>query len=176
MSTSTTIPAAGATGGPSTRSATPSPATPQKPRPSAPPQQPAPPPEKGHPSENEEKEGKKDPPAPEPVKTNPTVGDIVLVRLDHEVQRPMIITYAGTYDVNQPPTPQADALAPQLEYRLSGIVFCEPEDHARTLFRGWISGPIDPARIHGRPDRLAPFGYGEYLKEGTGIGQWSVRP
>ena len=61
------------------------------------------------------------------------------------------------------------------ELRLSGTVFCEPEDHTTPAFRLTPSA-TDPMRFHGRPERLTPACYATGLREGTGIGEWTTRP
>lgn len=94
----------------------------------------------------------------------PQIGDMVLVTMGPEIRRPLLITAAGM----QPIGPSS---APAEAFRLSGTLFCEPEDHVLPAFR-LLSTASDPARIHGRPDRLLPIAYGEHLAEGTGIGQW----
>ena len=85
------------------------------------------------------------------------VGDMVLVWVDLTLVRPMIVT----------------SLQP--EKRISGTLFCEPDDHTRPVFRGAIDRRNDPARIEGRPSANYPVGYGKSLQEGTGLGNWSRR-
>jgi hypothetical protein len=85
------------------------------------------------------------------------VGDTVLVWVDLTLVRPMIVT----------------SLQP--EKRISGTLFCEPDDHTRPVFRGAIDRRNDPARIEGRPSANYPVGYGKSLQEGTGLGNWSRR-
>lgn len=98
----------------------------------------------------------------------PQIGVIVLVRIDVETVRPLIVT-AAEY--------QAVALHPvQMEWRVSGLICCEPDDHTRAAFRGGGEILRDPARITGHPDRLLPLGRGESLREGDGIAQWRRRP
>lgn len=84
------------------------------------------------------------------------VGDIVLVKVDEQVRRPLLVSAAHP------------------DGSVSGSIFCEPEDHTRPAFRGWESG--DGARITGRPDRLLALGYGELLQPGSKLGQWIPRP
>lgn len=103
------------------------------------------------------------------------VGDLVLVRIDEGIRRPLLVTAVATLDIPERSTPTvAEASSPS--FRVSGTIFCEPEDHTRPAFRGWAAGGADPARITGRPDRLLPLGYGEHLVEGVGVGQWIRRP
>lgn len=99
------------------------------------------------------------------------LGDIVLVRLDATILRPMLVTATATVDV-APPL----AREPQLEFRINGTLFCEPEDHTTAAVRTLGQSGTDPARLIGRPDRLLPLCYGEYLKAGSEIGQWTKRP
>ena len=100
-------------------------------------------------------------------RTKPRIGDIVLVRLDPETVRPLIVTVSDYYGVLSNPV--------CMEWRVSGTICCEPEDHSRAAFRGGGELLKDPARIHGHPDRLLPLGYGELLREGDGIAQWRIR-
>ena len=86
-----------------------------------------------------------------------TVGDMVLVWVDLTLVRPMIVTSL------------------QAQGRISGTLFCEPDDHTRPVFRGAIDRRNDPARIEGRPSANYPVGYGKSLQEGTGLGNWSRR-
>lgn len=99
---------------------------------------------------------------------HPDIGDIVLVRIDLATWRPLLVTAAGYTAI--------DAQVPETEFRLSGTIHCEPEDHTTLAFRGGADRYDDPARIYGRPDRLFPFGYGERLKEGHGMGNWRRKP
>lgn len=96
------------------------------------------------------------PAAPPPIR----LGDIVLVSLGERTTRPM--TVAGWQYLDG-------------QLRLSGPIACCAEDHTTPAFRGWTGGAHDPARISGRPERSLPFGYGEDLAEGDGIGQWRRR-
>lgn len=98
------------------------------------------------------------------------ISDRVLVRLDMGVLRPMLVTACGFIDIS-PPT----ASTPELEFRINGTIFCEPEDRSSAAVRTLGQVGSDPARLHGAPDRLQPWCYGEMLKEGSGIGQWIVR-
>lgn len=102
------------------------------------------------------------------------IGSIVLVRIDTDCVRPLLITRAERVDVYARTTPLTPAEAPQREYRVCGTIFAEPDDHTRPGFRGWAAGGADPAKITGRPDRLLPLGYGEWLAPGAGIGQWQL--
>lgn len=99
------------------------------------------------------------------------LGDIVLVKLDEGVRRPMMISALETVEVGG-----VMAQAGRRELRVSGTIFAEPEDHSTPAFRGLSDRADDPARIIGRPDRHFPLGYGAYLAEGMGIGQWITRP
>ena len=98
-------------------------------------------------------------------------GDLVMVRLDQEIQRPLQITSAEIVLVGRS-TPSSEP--PRKEWRVSGVLFCEPDDHSTPAFRS-LGTQDDPARIHGRPDRHLPIAYGEYLAYGSGIGQWLPR-
>lgn len=103
------------------------------------------------------------------------VGDIVLVRVEEGVYRPLLVTVTGMVTVHDRATPTVEPHSREV-FRISGTIFCEPDDHARPLFRGWTAGGTDPARVTGRPDRLLTLAYGEYLVEGPGVGQWMTRP
>lgn len=98
------------------------------------------------------------------------VGDTVLVKLDDQTRRPLIVTRVGLVNVAPPMQPE------RLEPRVSGLICCEPDDHTSMAVRTLGQGSTDPARITGRPDRLLPLCYGEYLREGSGIGEWTTRP
>lgn len=102
----------------------------------------------------------------------PAVGDLVLVKVDESIRRPMLITACGSVLVFDRPS---DASGRQ-EFRVSGTIFCEPDDHARPAFRGALDRQGDPAAISGRPDRMLPLGYGQSLAYGTGLGQWIPKP
>lgn len=117
------------------------------------------------------------PPVP-PITPPPQVrvGDLVLVLVDVGIWRPLLVAQAGVVEIQARVTPTADpTLQSRQELRVSGTLFCEPEDHTRPALRGWSAGGADPARISGRPDRLLPLAYGEALAEGSGLGQWRRR-
>lgn len=106
------------------------------------------------------------------------IGDTVLVHIDVNLQRPLIVSQAAMVAIPARinVTAGEDPTAPlKTEFRVSGTIFAEPEDHTRPGFRGWAAGGADPARISGRPDRLLPLGYGECLAFGTAVGQWTTR-
>lgn len=84
------------------------------------------------------------------------VGDVVLVRIDVEIRRPLVVA----------------AVHP--DGSVSGALICAADDHLREVFRGWESH--DGARIVGRPQRNNPLAYGELLHAGTGLGEWLPRP
>lgn len=99
----------------------------------------------------------------------PRIGMQVRVRLDVNVWRPLIISAL-------PLVPIGSAMDkdPQLEQRVNGTIFCEPEDHTTLALRTLGEGTRDPARIFGRPERTLPLAYVENLARGEGIGQWSI--
>jgi hypothetical protein len=99
------------------------------------------------------------------------VGDIVLLKLDESIRRPLLVSWVGQVDVALP-----SAREPHYEPRVSGTLFCQPDDHATPAIRTLGEGSPDPARITGRPDRLLPQCYAEYVREGMGIGEWIARP
>lgn len=108
---------------------------------------------------------------------NVRVGDVVLVTLEAGVRRPMLVTSTQVVPLYDrfTPTPDNDPTSSRhtrVGFRVSGTIFCEPDDHTRPAFRGWTAGGADPARLHGRPDRLLPLGYGELLACGDAVGQW----
>lgn len=108
-----------------------------------------------------------------------TLGETVLVKLDENVRRPMIVTATAEipiYDRVNATVENPQAAPTTVEFRASGTIFCEPEDHTTPGLRGQGERPNDPARIHGRPDRYHPIVYGEALRPGTGIGEWIKRP
>ena len=98
------------------------------------------------------------------------IGDRVLVRLDVGTLRPLLVTACGLIDIAP-----ASAREPQLEFRINGTIFCEPDDRSAAAIRTLGQTGTDPARLHGSPDRFTPFCYGESLKEGSGIGEWMVK-
>lgn len=103
------------------------------------------------------------------------VGDILLVRVDQTVLRPLIVASVDRVPVfeRQNPTVDNPTNAPmRMEWRVSGLIIAMPEDHQSPAFRGAIDKVGDPARITGRPDRSYPFGSAEYLAPGHEIGQW----
>lgn len=99
----------------------------------------------------------------------PSVGETVLVTVDANAVRPMIVSSLTRVQIGL-------AKDAPMELRVSGTIFADPGDHNTPAFRGWSMSTADPARIHGRPDRLLTVGYGEHLAYGLGIGQWSFRP
>ena len=114
--------------------------------------------------------------APSPIKKappprgsgRPAIGDIVLVRLDADCVRPLIVSEAGIVACGP-------SSAPVEEFRINGTICCEPSDHTTPAFRT-LGSTTDPMRIHGRPERTLSVAYGEYLREGRGIGEWQTRP
>ena len=94
------------------------------------------------------------------------LGAIVLVCLGQGIQRPMIVSGRELYRKDDRSDP---------ELRLNGSIFCEPEDHTTPAFRE-LATKQDPARIHGHPQRTFPVAYGEWLRRGSGIGEWMTRP
>ena len=109
--------------------------------------------------------------APSPVAkpamgAGPAIGEIVLVKLAPNVLRPMIVSGRELWRKDDHTDP---------ELRLSGTICCEPEDHTCPAFRQSPSG-ADPARFHGRPERIHPTAYAEGLGRGLEIGQWITRP
>lgn len=104
--------------------------------------------------------------------TKSDVGEVVLVLIEPGIRRPMMVASHGVasiYDAHNSLKVVATA------YRVSGTIFCEPEDHAAAIFRTqWVPAG-DPARVTGRPDRLMPLCYAECLGYGHGIGQWIPR-
>lgn len=100
-------------------------------------------------------------------------GDIVLVLIEPGVRRPMLVVTQGMVDVYDG---QISTKVVAQSYRVSGTLFCEPQDHASMIFRVQWGPNGDPARVTGRPDRLMPNCYAECLGWGQGIGQWIPRP
>ena len=98
------------------------------------------------------------------------LGDCVLVKLDEHIRRPLLVSSLQQVNVAPPMQPE------QLEWRVSGTIFCDPADHSTPAVRSLGQGSSDPARITGRPDRQLPLCYGEHLKEGMGVGEWVTRP
>jgi hypothetical protein len=84
----------------------------------------------------------------------PQVGDIVLLQIAPEVFRPLTVVTV------------TDRLL------VSGVVSCDPGDHAEPAFRRAFDRVDSPARIFGRPDRACPVGYAEFIAHGTLVGQW----
>jgi hypothetical protein len=101
------------------------------------------------------------------------VGDIVLVLIEPGIRRPLLVTHEGVQAVYDG---QFSATIIRQDYRVSGSLFCEPEDRSALLFRARWAPNGDPARVGQPPDRLMPLSYCEHLGPGTGIGQWIPRP
>lgn len=100
------------------------------------------------------------------------LGDIVLVRLDANVLRPLIVSSVDRYT---PPVATGEAPKPA-QWRVSGLICCCPEDHTTPGLRGNLGRDHhDPMRIHGQPGRYQPYAFGEMLQGGRGIGQWVVK-
>ena len=78
----------------------------------------------------------------------PQIGDIVLVKVDEQIRRPLLVTSV-------------------VRGLVSGTIFCEPGDQSLSAFRG-------QAEIQMRADRQ--FAYGAGLPTGMHIGQWVLRP
>lgn len=114
--------------------------------------------------------------APPPSGRLPQVGETVLVKVDLEVVRPLLVTAVTRLQQPLPGAAPGDRVPVRTTVRVSGTIFCDPEDHTRPAFRGTLDTVADPAHISGRPDRLLPLGYGELLLEGRAVGQWQFRP
>lgn len=99
------------------------------------------------------------------------VGDIALVALDATVSRPLLISAVAQVQI----LPTVFAPEGPREWRVSGVLFCQPEDHSTLALRGASDRAGDPARFHGRPDRLTPYVYAECLRLGTGLGEAHAR-
>lgn len=100
-------------------------------------------------------------------------GDVVLVLIEPGIRRPLLVTTEGLRDVYD--GLQSTKIVAQ-SYRVSGTLFCEPEDHASMIFRSQWAPNGDPGRVTGRPDRLMPNCYAECLGWGHGVGQWIPKP
>lgn len=88
----------------------------------------------------------------------PRVGDVVLVRLSAEIERPLMVTFVSR--------PEG--------VRICGTLHCEPEDHRTDAFCG--AHPLgDMAQIYGRPTVHTPVVYAFMLQEGNGIREWRRR-
>lgn len=119
--------------------------------------------------------GRVTPPPVDKVALGVQPGDVVLVLLEPGIRRPMMVTRIGPVIIHARQTPTAAAQSHD-EIRASGVLFCEPEDHNTVALRTLGQDYLDPARIHGRPDRHGPYAYAENLAPGVGIGQWITRP
>ena len=86
-----------------------------------------------------------------------SIGDTLLVKLDENIRRPLIVTKVK-------------------DGRVCGTLFCEPDDRTTPAIRTLGQGSSDPARIVGSPDRHATTVYAEHLQEGMGLGEWITRP
>lgn len=98
------------------------------------------------------------------------VGDIVLLKLDEHVRRPLLVTWIGPVDTAAP-----DSHTSHFETRVSGTLFCQPDDHSTVALRTLGQISQDPARIVGRPDRLLPQCYAECVREGMEVGEWVTK-
>jgi hypothetical protein len=112
-------------------------------------------------------------PAVNPTHQLADVGDIVLVALGDGIRRPMLVSHTEMALVGLRNTPSLEPPVTRLEFRVSGMIVCEPSDHVLSAFRGGVERPADPARIYGRPERALPLVYAELLGEGAGVGQWT---
>lgn len=106
----------------------------------------------------------------------PKIGDTVLVRMDPTgIERPLLITWAGMVPIYDRLTPTVDNPLNdpiKQQFRVSGVLFCEPDDHRLDIFRGALDRPHEPAKIATRPDRLFPMCYAESLAPGSRVGDW----
>lgn len=100
------------------------------------------------------------------------IGTVVLVQIAADVARPLLITSVREIEIFERTSLTTPPTLPRRERRVSGTLFCEPDDHVLPAFRGALDHPYDPARIAGRPDRLLPLAYAEHLQPGLAIGQW----
>ena len=100
-------------------------------------------------------------------------GDVVLVLIEPGTRRPLLVVRQGMVEVYDG---QLSTKVIGESYRVSGVLFCEPEDHAAMVFRSQWAPNGDPARVTGRPDRLLPLAYAESLGHGQGLGQWIPLP
>lgn len=82
------------------------------------------------------------------------VGDVVLVRLDPETWRPLLVACVHP------------------DGSVSGGLTCADGDHERVGLRGWERGD---AQIQGRPSWHVPIAYGRHLLPGERIGEWRPR-
>lgn len=103
-------------------------------------------------------------------------GQIVLVLLEPRVSRPLLVTRVERTEVGVRNTPTTAPVVTTMEWRVSGLLVCEPEDFKTAALHGDFQRSGDPARITGQPSRQFPFAYAESLAEGDGIGQWRRRP
>lgn len=106
-----------------------------------------------------------------PAAPRVVLGDTVLVRVDTDLWRPLLISSVTRLNFLKP----GDNGQPVAEWRINGTIFCEPDDYMRGVFRGMLDRSGDPARIEGRPSRVNPIAYGQHLGEGDGLGQWKRR-
>lgn len=83
------------------------------------------------------------------------VGDILLVKVDEDLRRPMLVTLRW-----------ADGSA-------SGTLFCEPDDYSCPVFRGWSRAD---ARISMAVRSTVLLGYGVKLRPGLELGEWIPKP
>jgi hypothetical protein len=83
------------------------------------------------------------------------IGDTVRVRIDEFTRRPLLVAEVHP------------------DGSVSGLIACVAGDYLCPAFRSWESG--DGARITGHPSKVQPFGYGELLKPGAGLGEWVTR-
>jgi hypothetical protein len=91
-----------------------------------------------------------------------TVGDTVLIHMEDNTTRPMIVSGVGLLHKGGKGV---------TSLRLSGAIFCLPGDRLTTL-----DGRDDPAQVYGQTSLHQVVLYGSMLKEGSGPGQWATRP
>ena len=89
--------------------------------------------------------------APGGRSTKPQVGQTVLVQVDTQVARPLIVTDVHPGD------------------RISGTLFCEPGDNSLPAFRGCPG-------IDTTPTRFLPLARARQIPYGTRLGEWPFRP
>lgn len=118
-------------------------------------------------------------PPPQEAPPQPQIGDTVLVRMDPTgIERPLLITWAGMVPIYDRLTPTVDNPLNdpiKQQFRVSGVLFCEPDDHRLDIFRGALDRPHEPAKIATRPDRLFPMCYAESLLAGGRVGDWRIK-
>lgn len=112
-------------------------------------------------------------------------GDVVLVRLDQDIYRPLTVAWIGLMDIRYRGSQAEGIWKTREELRVSGTLHCVPGDRSAQAFRDlWVGvNPQlqlvqDPAQFHTAPDARTPCVLAEHLAlagADWAIGTWRPR-